>query len=283
MAWVFFAITSVVTDSISNLFRRLLMKDDKSDPYAFAIIFQFGLALITGLFAWYKGLILLPPSSLLPNMLFLSVLYGFGTLLYFKAAQKIDASEISILMVTGSVVSVILGVILLKESFGIFKLFGVSLILLSVFILNFGKQIKVNIGFFYAIGAAVCYAVAGVNDAFVLRSFPAIAYLPICSLLPGIFLLILKPNIYKKTREVFKPHNSFWHIVLLCIFYGIQGLMYFIALEKKAPISLMGPIGKSAIILTVILATIFLNERKNLLKKMISTGLVTVGVLFLIS
>lgn len=281
--WIFFALTSVLTDSFSNLFRRLLMKNDKSDPYTSAILFQFLLAAATWLFAWSKGMLFITPKTFLwPNIILSSMLYATGTLLNFKAYKKIGASEVTILGAFGSVVSIILAVFFLRESFGIFKLIGTLLILISVIILYWGNAFKINKGIWYAVGMAACFGAAIVNDTFVLKSYSAIPYVPIISFLPGLFLLIAKPQSLNNISSALKNKRLLWPLILLCSVYSIQAITYFLALEKGAQASQMGPISKSAIIITVLLATIFLKERKNLLKKIISTGLVMIGVLLLI-
>lgn len=281
--WIFFALTSVFTDSLSNLTRRILMKKDTSDPYVSAIVFQFLLAIFTWIFAWSRGLLFIfPKTSLWPNIVLSSVLYATGTLLNFKAYKKIGASEVTILGAFGSVASIIFAVFFLQESFGILKLVGTLFILISVIILYGGTTFKLNKGMWYAIGMACCFGVAIVNDTFVLKSYIAIPYVPIISFLPGLFLLIAKPQSIVGIRNIMKNKQVVSPLIILCIVYSIQAITYFLAIEKGAHASQIGPISKSAIIITVLLATIFLRERDNLLKKSLSTVLVMVGVLLLL-
>ena len=71
------------------------------------------------------------------------------------------------------------------------------------------------------------------------------------------------------------------NLSLLGIFYSAQAVAYYIALQSGRNASQIAPIYKSNIILTVLLAVIFLKERKNICSKLFAGMLVTLGVLLI--
>ncbi len=252
------------------------MHEKESDPYAGAILFQFLVTLITGLFAISKG-INLPPVGLLGNFILSASLYAMGTLAYFNALKLIEASESTILTSIGGVITVITAYLFLGERLTALQLFGVLLIISSVTIVSFKKNLQFNKGTLFSILGTIFYGLATTNDVYILQSFDAISYVPIISFLPGLILLLIRPQSFSSISNMIKK-PGFRPLVLYCIFYGIQAVTYFAAIEHGAMASQMATIFKSEIFLTVILAAIFLHETDNLRRKIFATILTTIGV-----
>ena len=102
----------------------------------------------------------------------------------------------------------------------------------------------------------------------------------IMSLLPGILLALLFSQRFKTTILNLK-NKSVWRLGILSFFYTIQGITYYLAFQTGAPISQLSPILRSSVVLTVILAAVFLNERSNLLRKIFAAGIMFGGVILL--
>ena len=271
---------SVISISIANLYQRIAMKEESSDAYAGAILFQFILAILTGIFALYKGFNI-PPVTLTGYFIVSTILYGLGTLAYFKSIKLIEASESIILGSIGSIITVITAFIFLGERLNSQQLVGVILILLSMVAISLKKKINFNRGTIYSLIGTTLYGLAVTNDVYLLQSYDAISYVPIMSFLPGLFLLSLKPSAIKSILMTIKQ-PSIRPLMLYCFFYGIQAVTYYVAIESGALVSQMTLISKAQIFLTVILAAIFLGETDNLKKKIFSTLLATIGVYLLL-
>ena len=100
------------------------------------------------------------------------------------------------------------------------------------------------------------------------------------SLLPSIILLtVFYKEIGNVKKLIFK--EDFRIMLILAFFYSIQAVSYYLAYQKGAPISTLSTITKSAIVLTVILAAIFLKERTNLAIKGLAALMVTIGAILL--
>lgn len=281
MTWQILVIISIISISIANLYQRIAMKEESSDPFAGAVIFQVILAILTGIFAILVKGINIPPSHLIGSFLVSAVLYGLGTLSYFKAIKTIEASESTILASIGSIVTLITAYMFLGERLNSQQLVGVIFVILSVFVISLKREIKFNRGTMFSILGTTFYGLAVTNDVYILRSFDALSYTPIMSLLPGLFLLIIKPSSIKSIlntvkKPLIKP------LIAYCFFYGIQAITYYAALEHGALASQMTMLYKTEIFLTVLLAAIFLHETDNLPRKIASTILAFFGVYFLI-
>ena len=281
MSWQLLLAISIISISIANLYQRVAMKEEASDPFAGAIIFQIILAILTGVFALLIRGINFPPVNLIGYFGISTVLYGLGTLSYFKAIKTIEASESTILASIGSVVTLVTAYIFLGERLNLQQLVGVVFVLISVSIISLKKGLKFNKGVLFSILGTSFYGLAVTNDVYVLRHFDALSYTPIMSLLPGIFILLLKPSsIISIIETIRKPLMK--PLILYCFFYGIQAITYYAALENGALASRTTVIYKSEIFITVMLAAIFLNERSNMKQKIFATVISTIGVILLI-
>lgn len=157
MNWLTLAILAVFSISLANLFQRALMREDRSDPALFSIIFQYLITFLSLIFALYKGFVF-PRADLWPNLLIGAILYGLGVIFNFKAAKKVEIANLVIIGTLGPVITIIFAVLLLKETFGAFKVIGTGLIIISIFILYVNKKMRFEKGFFYALISALFLA-----------------------------------------------------------------------------------------------------------------------------
>ena len=279
--WFILVIISALTVSISNIFRRVLMREKDSDPLSSTILFMFIVAAITFIFAFMFGFNI-PPFFQYPlNFILSTVLWAMSTIAYFYAAKYIEASKITIIASLGAVVSIIAGIIFLGERFTVNHLVGAIMVLYSVYLINKETiKVKNNKGLIFALFAMTFSATAVVSDTYILRHYDAISYTPVISILPAFLLLVIRPKAvlrFKKLIDIKYLRN----MLFLGLFYGVQAIAYYLALNLGANISQVSPIAKIEIIFTVLLSALFLKETKNLKIKIISAIIATFGVLFL--
>jgi len=280
MPWYFFAIVSVFGVFIATLLERVLMKEENSNPISYAIIFQFLVGFISLGFTLLLNKFVLPTNiNLLPRFLVSSFLWAGMTVFNFKAIKTLTAGEITILGTSGTVISILLGVLFLGETLKISGILGILLIFLAIIIINTEKlSFNSKKGVFFALLSAVCGGIAVVNDAVILKSYEAFSYMTIISLLPGLILLLLFPKQFIESKKLINLKRIRLMIVF-CIFYSIQGIAYYLAFQKDAPVSQLSPLVRSSIVLTVLLGAIFLKERQDLVKKLFAAVIVSAGAI----
>lgn len=280
MTWQILVVISIISISIGNLYQRIAMRSEESDAVAGAIIFQFILTLITGIFAFTQGFVL-PSTKQLPLFLLSGVLYAIGTLSYFKAIKLIEASESTILASIGSIVTILTAYIFLGEHLSNRQLLGTLLILTSVVIISWARKFTYNRGVLFSVFGTVSYGLAVTNDVYILRTFDAISYVPMISIIPGIILLSIFPRSIKYVFSTLQSQRI-KPLFAYCLFYSIQAITYYMAVEKGAYASQMALLYKSEIFLTVILAALFLHEYDQLPRKLLATVIATTGVMLLV-
>lgn len=281
MTWLIMILLYVLGNSISNILRRVVMKDEKSDAFTSVVIFQFMGFIMATIFCLFKGFTL-PPIAKYPfNFITQAVLWGLSSLLLFKASKELEASEVTIISTVTSIATIITAVLFLHEAFNLVRLLGVVLIIFSVILVSLNKgKLRFNRGVWYALASSICGGIAITNDTFILQTTDVYSMLVIGWLTPGLFLLATNPKIIKKINYFFN-YKKFMKMFLMTLFYTFSGIAFYLAIAMGGQASQVTPIGQASIITTIILASLFLRERDHLPKKMIAAILVTLGVLLL--
>lgn len=285
MTWPILALINIVTSAVVVLLQRVLMKEEDSNPVGSSIIFQFGLGIIALLFAVVLGRFSLPAISTHPELVFpylLATLLWTGyTLFSFKASKLVGAGEMTILGASNSIITIFLSILFLSESLKITTIFGSALILFAIWLVNSEKlSFSSREGVIFALISAACGGIAVVVDATILKSYDAFSYLAVMSFLPGIVLLSSFPKQALKIPSLLKP-KPLSFMLFFCFIYTIQSSSYYLAYQAGAPMSQLTPLSKSYIVLTLVLAVIFLKEKSNLKKKIVASVLVTIGAILL--
>lgn len=257
------------------------MKEEQSDPYAYAVFFQLTVAIVVSIYAFYKGFHIPPLQPLLLFIAIATVLYAFANIALFHALQLTEASEISVIVSSRSLWTLFVAVPFLGESLTSKKLFGTLLIIAGIVFVSWrAGRFKLQKGHLFALLSASFFGIAFANDAFLLRSFDVYSYASIAFLFPTLFLILLRPTFVKKIK-LFFDIKRLTKMICLAIFYGIAALAIFASYQAGGEASQIAPISQSSVILTVLLAAIFLKERSNFLRKIAGAIAVFLGVVLL--
>lgn len=280
MNWYTFLAISILGETFGRVLQRFILRDDKSNPIAYIIWFQFIAGCMLLVFSLFNG-IKLPkdPISILPNLLLVPILYSFGGILIFKSLQLIEASVFTILF-NSRVIIVILGAIFfLKNSFSLTQVLGTILILASIAAISFKKNsMQFRKGEMYTILAGMLIAIGTINDSIILKKFDPISYTAYGFFAPMILNFLLN---LKSTKQIlsFPKTKTFPKIFLLSAFFGTAFLTYnmaFISGQNAATIAAIFPVSS---ILTVLISIILLKERQNLALKIIAALVSFIGIL----
>lgn len=276
---MFFAILAVAILSVSALFQRLAMKKEGSDPIASSIIFQLLLTAGSVFVVLFTGFSL-PDASKWPYFLASGALYAFGSYFIFRASKAIEASELIILGGFGTIASLTASYIFLGERLTLLQWTGALCILGAIMLVNYQhKNFRFHLGSLFALLGSTLYGFAVVFDGFILRTYDSFSFLPIVSLLPALILIVSFP---KSARFVFSSLRKIdRHLVTYSILYICGAELFYIALTHGALVSQLTTVIRSSIIVTVILAMVFLKETSHPVKKFLGAILTTIGILII--
>lgn len=279
MNWQILLATSVVTYSISVLLQRVLLKNDKSDPVAYSIVFQLLTGILIGIYAVFNGFTTPNLVPLIPNLILMTILYGAGNVFIFSALKMIDASEFTIVFASRALWTIIGAMIFLKESFSAQQALGTILIISSVVLVSWKKQkFSFSKGFIFSVLAALSFGLAFTNDAFIVNNFDVPSYLTIAFILPSLVVWAIYPKSTAKMKPLFE-RKTLLKLGLLGLFYAVSAITIFLAYQIGKNASQIAPLNQTATIITVVLSVIFLKERTDLLRKLLGAIISFAGVI----
>lgn len=281
MNWFVLTLLSVLGVSIAGVLQRALMKDDRSDPYSYAVTFQILIAILILPLVLLQGFRVPVFDKNLFYFIIAAALWAGASIFNFKALKLIEASEVTILSSVKVVVTIIASIIFLQESFNGLNILGTIAVLFSIFLVtNLKKGIKFNKGIIYTFAMALFSGLAIVADGFNVHNYDVVSYNAITNFLVVCILLGFNPKSIKQSKQ-FLSMNLLKKMLPLGLFATFQGLAYMLALASGGNTSQVGTIRQASVIVTVILAVIFLKERDYLIRKLIAAVLVTIGVILL--
>lgn len=282
MNWQILLSISIVTYSVSVLLQRILLKNNKSDPIAYSIVFQLLIGILIGIYAVFKGFSTPNLVPIIPNLILMTILYGAGNVFIFSALKMIDASEFTIVFASRALWTIIGEIIFLKESFSAQQTLGTLLIIASVILVSWKKQKFIfSKGFVFSVLAGLFFGFAFTNDAFIVNNFDVPSYLTIAFIIPSLAVWAIYPKSTAKMKLLFE-RKTLLKLGLLGIFYTISSITIFLAYQIGKNATQIAPLNQTATIITVILSIIFLKERLDLWKKLLAVIISFVGVVLII-
>lgn len=188
----------------------------------------------------------------------------------------------SIITGVGAIVTIIMSMIFLHDVLTATQLFGAVCIFAAVVIINSKKKkMVINKGMWYALAGSALYGSAVIFDTTIIRAFDAISFIPIGSFGTALVMILAYPKKFPLVVQQLKKVDK--NLLIYSVFYAICAISFYLALATGAKVGPVSAVARSAIILTVILSTIFLKERDDIPKKIIGAILTTVGVILVSS
>lgn len=275
---------SVTTFSGSVLLQRLLLHKHKSDPLAYVIVFQGLVGILVGLYALLQGFQLPDFSRLWFPMLATIVLYGAGHVAYAKTLQQVEASAFPILFATQAVWIMVIGLTFFHERLTIAQAVGTVFIFASVGMLtkrpNGIKLIRLEEGIVLGLLTGLLFGIASALWAYVGRRTDTASWTSLSFLGPALVVLLWRPSAAKKLG-LFLEREVLVKLAVLGIIFSISAVTLMQA-YKTGNVSLVAPLRQTGIILTLLLAIVFLHERTDIARKVIASLICFVGVVLII-
>lgn len=282
MIWLILVFVSALSWALSTLFKRVFMKEEESDHYAYVIVFQLLIALLMFLYTLFFGFRLPALRPIAWNLVLMTLIYALAPIAFFKGLKTVEASESAILVASRSIWVTVAAIFFLQEGLSVNKVLGTVLVVLGISISFWkNKKWKLNKGHVLILISALLFGLAFTNDAFILNTMEAASFSVLAFSFPAVALLLIKPKSIKNFSYILNK-KRFPKMLGASIFHGIATLAIYSAYRYGGEASQIVPISQIAIIFTVIFGYLFLRERKNILQKVIGSIIVFLGVLFLI-
>lgn len=227
----------------------------------------------------------------LSRYLLLFIMGGFGFSLSnvgsYKALEYADAGIATIFSTLNTLAAIILSTLLIKEGLSGLQALGVAILLSSIWYImstNVKKSEKDNwlLCLMFSIFAAVCFGFAMTTEKYLLNHMSTPTYITIGWSFQGLaalsFSFIFNRNMWRKlfNKEVFKL------VVGAGMLRVTAGFLLIFSLTLANNLSIISALAAVRIIFVVLLAAIFLNERKLFARKLVGALVAVAGIAVLL-
>jgi len=282
MTWQFFTLISVLGLSVSVILQRTLIHKDKTDPFAYAVVFQGIVAVLLMLVALLYGFKLPGFGAVIVPAIISIIFFGAGHIVYAKTLQRVEASAFSVLFATQAVWIMLLGILLFNESLTALQVIGTFLIFAGVALIvkNFWGVFK-DRGALLGLLTGLLFGIAITAWSYVGRHTDPLSWAAISFVGTALVAFMIRPKSVRAMRPLLKP-KVFVTLILLAVFYGIGSLAMLLA-YKEGSFAVISPLRQTSIIVTVLLALAFLPvERNRVSRKLLAAVLCVVGVVLIV-
>ena len=282
MSWQLLTAIAVATQSISVLLQRILLHRDKSDPIAYVVVFQ---GLVAVLATTY---ILMFDNFQLPDfakywfpIAATCVLYGFGHVIYAKTLQQVEASIFSILLATASIWVMIISYLLFKERLNQEQFIGALLVFASVgMVAERSGKLKLDKGILMGLLTGLIFGFALIAWIYVGRRADLLSWIALSFAGPSLVVLLTNPKSVTKMKP-FLSRGILIRMLILGVVFSICNVALMKAYQSGKA-SLVAPLQQTSLVVTILLAVIFLGERTRLWQKSVADIVCFIGVLLIV-
>ncbi len=214
-------------------------------------------------------------------MLGLSIIfYAITDRINTTVRSGIEASTFSMLKQLSTTFMIFAGLLFFKEEFIITKFIGAMLIIFSN-ILIFYKKGKFEFNKYIGLGilANITFTIALFLDVNISDNFNLPFYVALTLIIPALLIMIaerIKPSEIKE--ELVNGNKK--AIAITAISWGLMIVVQLRAYQL-GNVTIVAPLCALTVILNVIIGYIFLNEKDNLLRKIISAILIIISIILI--
>ncbi len=192
----------------------------------------------------------------------------------------IEASTFSMLKQLSTTFMILAGIILAKEDFILHKFIGAMLIIFSnVFIFYKKGEFKLNRYIWLGVLANIAYTIALFLDVNISDNFNLPFYVALTLGIPALLICLVERIKFSEIRNEFK--NADKKVIFTT---GITWSLSIIAVLRAYQlqnVSIVAPIGSLTVLSNVIVGYLFLNEKDNLLRKIMAGILIVISIVLI--
>lgn len=222
-----------------------------------------------------------PTDSNLYIMLGVAIIfYAISDRINTTVRSGIEASTFSMLKQLSTTFMIFAGLIFLKEQFILTKFIGAMLIIFSNVLIFYKKgKFEFNKYILLSILSNIAYTIALFLDVNISDSFNLPFYVALTLIIPALLIMIFERIKLSEIRNELVNGNK-KAIFITAISWGTMIIAQLRAYQL-GNVTVIAPLCALTVILNVIVGYLFLNERDNLLRKIISAILIIISIILI--
>lgn len=277
--WQFNLVAFLIAIVFFFQFNRLAVKNAKDN--AAATLFLQGIATATSALLIPFFPITFPLQLWLYGfMIAACIFYAFNDRLQTPIRKHLPVSTFSIIYQLMFVFTFVYGLIIFREPLVLDKVLGILLIIAGNIILLYKKgSLQVNRYVIFAVLSALALSTAITIDIGTSKHFNLPLYIFLTLLLPGLMIMLNEKVSYRRVVTEAKQSSIKTYCIAgvawaLAIFFSLRAL-------QTGEVTTVVPLQSLSVLLNIIVAYLFLKERKHFIKKALAACVVVVGIIVL--
>lgn len=208
------------------------------------------------------------------------IFYAITDRINTTVRSGIEASTFSMLKQLSTTFMIVAGLLFFKEEFVLSKFIGAMLIIFSN-ILIFYKKGKFKFDKYILLGilANITFTIALFLDVNISDNFNLPFYVALTLIIPALLIMIFERIKPSQIKEEFVKGNK-KAIIITAISWGVMIIAQLRAYQL-GNVTIVAPLCALTVILNVIVGYLFLNEKDNLLRKIISAILIIISIILI--
>lgn len=277
--WVFYVILYIVLSTIFTQFYKISTKN-LNNAGALTVVLEI-IGVIAALLICPFFEIKFPSDIKIYAFLGLSIIfYAITDRVNTTVRSGIEASTFSMLKQLSTTFMILAGIILAKEDFILHKFIGAMLIIFSnVFIFYQKGKFKMNRYIWLGVLANIAYTIALFLDVNISDNFNLPFYVALTLGIPALLICLVERIKFSEIKNEFK--NADKKVIFTT---GITWSLSIIAVLRAYQlqnVSIVAPIGSLTVLSNVLVGYLFLNEKDNLLRKIIAGILIVISIVLI--
>ena len=283
-----FALACAVLQGVLNVGMRIFNLKRKDDSRIYVTIFYVFSAFFIGGFAFFSKKLLMPEiRSLSPyvlNLILMVFLNGIGIIFIFESLKRLEVSVFTVLFSSNVMITLLASRFLLKEKINELQYFGLIFLFLGVWMLCYEKgTLLKNLKKAWPIWiSSPCMGTAIVNTKYLLTEpspFNPYSYSVLSFLLTALFIFLTNPVKIGRGFGNFVDTYFLKWMFSLSFIHALMLIFLYKALSSSESNSVqVAGVMASSVFFGVILATLFLEEKKGFLKKFLAMMVTFIGL-----
>lgn len=277
--WVFYAILYIVLSTIFTQFYKISTKNLNNAGALTVVLEMIGVIAALLICPFFE--IKFPSDIKVYAFLGLSIIfYAITDRVNTTVRSGIEASTFSMLKQLSTTFMILAGIVFAKEDFILHKFIGAMLIIFSnVFIFYQKGKFKMNRYIWLGVLANIAYTIALFLDVNISDNFNLPFYVALTLGIPALLICLVERIKFSEIKNEFK--NADKKVIFTT---GITWSLSIIAVLRAYQlqnVSIVAPIGSLTVLSNVIVGYLFLNEKDNLLRKIIAGILIVISIVLI--
>lgn len=218
--------------------------------------------------------------DLLIKLIPLAILYFLGGSFYYQSFKSNSVSISAVLATISSVITTVLGILIFSESTNTLKFVGSLIVFTAIIIVNYQKKLHFDKYNLYALLGGLFYGLAYTADKyFVISTSPDYYQILLCFSV-GMASFAFRPKQIISELNLFQK-KLIPSIISATFFFFLYQKFLFWAISIGGEVGRIDVLNNTTVFVIIFIEVLFLKERNNLPKKLISATVAFVGTIIL--